>query len=174
MSVVLVSSLSGIEGAIRRYRPSHLVSLLAPEHMIGTPPEFTGERHLRLGLNDVAEDWASESPPTLHHIESLLAFGRGWSTEAPILVHCWAGISRSMAAAYILQCDRARPGSELKVAQDIRARAPHACPNTLMIRLADSAMRREGRMIEAIASIGRGEIATEGYCVELPIRTARP
>jgi predicted protein tyrosine phosphatase len=86
-----------------------------------------------------------------------------------MLVHCWAGISRSMAAAYTVLCDRLGPGAERDVAQAIRARAPHAWPNPLLVRLADDLLERNGDMIAAAEAIGRGSIVAEGCCVELPI-----
>ena len=52
----------------------------------------------------------------------------------------------------------------------MRARAPHAFPNPLIVRLADEALGREGRMVSAIQSIGRGSIVAEGCCVELPLK----
>jgi len=167
--MILVTPLSEIENAIRLYRPSHLVTLLSPEHMIETPQGIVRENHLRLAMNDVPEAWGSEAPPAEHHILSLLNFGRDWPAEAPMLVHCWAGISRSTAAAYILLCDRHAPGSELEIARTLRLRAPHACPNPLMVRLADAMLSRSGRMVEAVASIGRGFVVAEGGRVELPI-----
>ena len=172
MSAILVTSLSQVEGTIRRDRPSHIVTLLSPEHMIETPGGFSAERHLRLAINDVADIWAGEAPPESHHIARLLAFGRSWPAESPMLVHCWAGISRSTAAAYILLCDRLEPGSERDIARALRYRAPHACPNPLMVRFADALLGREGRMVAAVAEIGRGTIAAEGERVELPIALA--
>lgn len=169
MPFILVSSLSAVERTIEQYRPSHLVTLLSPEYMIDTPQQIAGERHLRLALSDVAEAWQSEVAPCEEHIQQLIAFGRSWDAGAPMLVHCWAGISRSMAAAYAILCDRSAPGHELQIAQALRARAAHASPNPLIVRLADSALNRQGRMVEAIASIGRGEIVAEGCCVMLPI-----
>lgn len=169
MSFVIVSPLSAIEQTIIQYRPSHLVTLLSPEYMIETPVQFSTAQHLRLPLNDVTEAWGSDSPPARHHIEHLIEFERGWNAEAPMLVHCWAGVSRSMAAAYILLCDRAGPGYELEIARALRTRAPHACPNTLMVRLADEALQRDGRMVEAIANIGKGELVAEGCCVAFPV-----
>jgi predicted protein tyrosine phosphatase len=167
--MILVTPLSAVEDTIRSHRPSHLVTLLSPEHMIETPAGIDPARHLRLAVNDVAEAWASELPPSPRHVRQLLEFGRGWESEAPILVHCWAGISRSTAAAFILLCDRLAPGSERKIAEGIRARAPHAFPNPLLVRLADEALGREGRMIAAAQAIGRGEIVAEGRLVELPL-----
>lgn len=167
--MILVAPLSAVEETIRVYRPSHLVTLLSPEHMIETPPGIDPARHLRLAVNDVAEAWAAEVPPSPHHIEQLLEFGRAWAAEAPILLHCWAGISRSTAAAYILLCDRLGPGSEYEIARALRARAPHAFPNPLLVSLADRALAREGRMVEAVRAIGRGKIVAEGVRVELPL-----
>lgn len=169
MPMIVVTPLSSLESAIARYRPSHVVTLLAPEHMIDTPHGFPADRHLRLGMHDVAESWTSDSAPGAEHVRSLVAFGRSWTGEAPMLVHCWAGISRSMAAAYILLCERLGPGSEERIARSIRARAPHAFPNPLMVRLGDEQLGREGRMISATEAIGRGAVVAEGCCVELPL-----
>ncbi len=167
--MILVTPLSAIEETIRRYRPSHLVTLLSPEHMIETPGGIAAEHHLKLGLNDVSFVEDSEAPPGEHHIDQLLKFGRGWNADAPMLVHCWAGVSRSMAAAYTLLCDRFGPGCEREIANALRLRAPHAWPNALMVRYADDLLERRGKMVEAIGEIGRGVIVVEGECVEFPL-----
>ena len=172
MSVILVTPLSAVEDTIRRYRPSHMMTLLSPEHMIETPAGIEAAQHLRLGVNDVSEVEAAEVPPSAHHVAEIVAFGRSWPAEAPLLVHCWAGISRSTAAAYIVLCDRFGPGTEIEIAQALRVRAPHAYPNSLMVSLADLALGREGRMIRAVNMIGRGKIVAEGECIELPLELA--
>ena len=169
MTGILVSPLSAIEQVIEAYRPSHLITLLSPEHMIETPDRIAIERHLKLALNDVVEEMQDVVPPTRDHISRLVEFGREWPAEAPLLIHCWAGVSRSMAAAYTLLCERAGPGRELEIARALRQRAPYAYPNALMVRLADSLLQRDGRMVAAIASIGRGETVFEGRCVLLPL-----
>ncbi|MBV8798373.1 MAG: hypothetical protein JOY77_12725 [Alphaproteobacteria bacterium] len=169
MPAIVVTPLSALQRSVERYKPSHIVTLLSPEHMIETPSGFPTDRHLRLGMHDVAEAWTSESAPSLGHVNALLAFGHGWTGGAPMIVHCWAGISRSMAAAYILLCERLGPGREHRIAQAIRARAPHAFPNPLLVQLADAALERGGRMVAAVESIGRGVIVAEGCCVELPV-----
>ena len=169
MSKILVTPLSAVPEVLRAYRPSHLVTLLSPEHMIETPAGFPAERHLRLGVNDVVDVEAGDHPPGRQHIEALLAFSRAWPAEEPILVHCWAGVSRSMASAYTILCDRLGPGSEIVAARAIRSRAPHAYPNALLVQYADDLLGREGRMIAAIKSIGAGKMVAEGEIVELPL-----
>ncbi|MGH6878888.1 MAG: tyrosine phosphatase family protein [Rhizomicrobium sp.] len=169
MPFILVTPLSALEHTIDAYGPSHLITLLSPEYMIETPRQIAAERHLRLALHDVAETLGCEAPPTERHVARLLDFGHSWPATAPMLIHCWAGVSRSMAAAYTLLCERAGAGCEFEIAQLLRARAPHAYPNPLIVRLADAALQRKGRMIAAATSIGRGEIAAEGRCVQLPL-----
>lgn len=169
MSMILVTPLSAIEKTIRHYRPSHMVTLLSPEHMIETPPGVVPDAHLRLGINDIVDPAFGDAPPAVEHIDRLIGFGRGWDADAPLLVHCWAGISRSTAAAYILLCDRFGPGCETDLAKALRRRAPHAFPNPLMVQIADRTLGRGGRMAEAVAMIGRGVIVAEGECVELPL-----
>ena len=167
--MILITPLSAIERSIQRYSPSHLVTLLSPEHMIPTPDGVAPDNHLRLAVDDVGEAWVSDCAPCAKHVDDLIQFGRKWTGESPMIVHCWAGVSRSTAAAYALLCDRFRTGTELQIAKALRNRAPHASPNPLIVSLADAALGRGGRMIEAIESIGRGEIVAEGSCVELPL-----
>jgi len=169
MSLILVTPLSAVEETIRRDKPSHVVSLLSPEYMIATPAGVHPERHLRLGVNDVADSGMGDSPPQERHVESLIAFGRSWNAASPMLIHCYAGVSRSTAAAFIVLCDRLGPWSERDIAQALRRRAPHAYPNPLMVRLADKALGRDGRMVVAAETIGRGVIVSEGERVELPL-----
>jgi predicted protein tyrosine phosphatase len=169
MPRILVTPLSAVEDTIRLYRPSHIVTLLSPDHMIDTPAGFPRDRHLRLGMNDVADPSAGDTPPEQSHVEELLSFTRTWTAQDPMLVHCWAGISRSMAATYIVLCDRLGRGSETLAAKAIRNRAPHAYPNALLVRHADELLGRQGRMVEAIRSIGAGKMVAEGDVVEFPL-----
>jgi predicted protein tyrosine phosphatase len=169
MPMILVTPLSAVEESVRRYKPSHAVTLLSPEHMIDPLEGLLPERHLRLGMHDVADEWISDGAPCPDHVRELIEFGRSWDAEAPMLVHCWAGVSRSMAAAYILLSDKLGSGTEFELARAMRERAPHAYPNALLVRLADQALGRNGRMISAVEAIGRGTIVAEGHCVELPL-----
>ena len=169
MPLVLVTPLSAVEETIRRYKPSYMITLLSPDHMIETPAGIDPAQHLKVGVNDVADASLSDVPPGEKHVNELLRFSRQWDTKAPILVHCWAGVSRSMAAAYTILCDRIGPGKEHEIAQAMRARAPHAFPNPLIVRYADKVLGRDGRMIAGADGIGRGVIVAEGECVEFPL-----
>jgi len=85
MSRILVTPLSAVEDVILSHRPSHLVTLLSPEHMIETPRGFPRERHLRLGINDVVDVSAGDNPPLKHHVEELVAFARAIAAEGEVV-----------------------------------------------------------------------------------------
>lgn len=168
MSSLLIAPFSALEDAVRRHRPSHLLTLL-DQPFVPTPETIHPGRHLRLRLHDIVEPVDGGIVPETSHVADLIAFGKTWDRTAPFLVHCWAGISRSTAAAYILLCDIHGPGHEHRIAQGLRFHAPHAQPNRLLIRHADQLLSRNGRMITAVEAMGEASAVTEGEVVELPL-----
>ena len=172
MPFILITPLSALPVAMETHKPSHIVTLLSSGYMIDTPRGFPAERHLRLSMHDIPDEGLPESPARAH-VDQLIEFGRGWDAKAPMLVHCWAGISRSTAATYTLLCDRAGPGAEREIANELRARAPHAQPNQLLVRLADEALERNGAMVRAIEAIGMANQMAEGVPVEMPLTLVR-
>ena len=169
MPRLLVVPLSCLEDAISTHAPSHLVSLLSPEHMIETPAGFEASRHLKLGVNDIVDPAAGPAPPARSHIDALLAFSRWWDGKGPLLIHCWAGISRSMASAFTILCDRLGPGHEIEIARAMRLRAPHAQPNRLLVSHADEALGRGGEMLAALDAMGPPLLVIEGVTTVFPL-----
>ena len=169
MPRLLVAPLSALDDALANHRPSHLVSLLSPPHMIATPGGFDPVRHLKLGVNDVSDPNAGEHPPGREHIDRLIAFAREWDASKPLLIHCWAGISRSMASAYTILCDRLGRDREFEIALAMRRRAPHASPNALLVRHADDALGRGGRMVAALSVMGEPLNVAEGVTTDFPL-----
>jgi len=167
---LLVCPLSQVEMARTLHRPSHLVSLLSPADDRAWPAPGHGDAHLRLAFHDIAEPRDGFTPPDAALVAQLLDFAAGWDATRPMLVHCWAGVSRSTAAAFVVACQRAPDRSERDIAQALRAAAPYATPNRLVVALADQALGRAGRMSAAIAEVGRGADAYEGALFELPLR----
>ena len=165
---LLVCPLSQVEAARALHRPSHLVSLLSPASAAEVWPVAEG-LHLRLAFHDIAEPREGFTPPDAAVVARLPDFAAGWDAARPMLVHCWAGVSRSTAAAFVVACQRAPQRSEREIAQALRAAAPYATPNPLLVSLADAALGRGGRMSAAIAEIGRGADAFEGALFELPL-----
>jgi predicted protein tyrosine phosphatase len=155
---LIICGLSEVPRLVAERRPSHLVTLLDPASMIETPPGIEARRHLRLGVNDIAAPAEGLIAPDAALVEELLAFGADWDERAPMLIHCWAGISRSTASAFVLACERSPEADERAIARAMREAAPHAYPNRRIVALADDLMGRRGRMVDAIEAMGACEV----------------
>jgi predicted protein tyrosine phosphatase len=165
--VLIVTPLSRLAQVISERAPSHLITLLNPEELIPTPPGVAPERHLRLGVHDVAEPIPGFTAPDAAMVERVLAFSRDWTAEAPMVIHCWAGLSRSTASAFAIACERNPEADELEIALSMRRASPSAFPNRRIVALADEILRRRGRMVAAVEAMGGNGFATEGVPFEL-------
>ena len=174
MSTLHICPLGAVERLVREVRPSHLVSLINAEMMIGTPESIAPAAHLKLGMNDISRPRNGLSAPGQAQVERLIGFIGDWPRRAPLLIHCWAGISRSTAAAYIALCVLNPDKNENELARVLRRAAPSASPNPLLIAHADQVLDRDNRMVSAIAGIGRGQEAFEGTPFFLPARIVEP
>lgn len=89
------------------------------------------------------------SPPTRDDVDRLIRFARTLEGKSgKVLVHCYAGVSRSTAAGFILHCVWLGPGNE-EEAMNLTCKAAvnkGIDPNVLMIKFADELLDRGGRM----------------------------
>lgn len=165
---IYVAPLSLVETTVAGANVSHLVTLINGETLIDTPPGIGPERHLRLAMNDICEPQPGLVLPRDTHVADLIKFAREWDRQAPLLIHCWAGISRSTAAAFISLCALNPAGAELELARALRRASPTAYPNRLLVALGDEILARDGRMVAAVEDIGRGKVADEADVFALP------
>lgn len=152
--MIVVAPLHELDQALARWRPSHVVSLASPGAEPARLPDEV--ETLRLTFHDITEPRPGLAMATDGEVSALLGFGLTWPGERPLLVHCWAGVSRSPAAAYIIACARHPIVDEVEQAARLREAAPFATPNRHLVALADAALERRGAMSAAIAAIGRG------------------
>ena len=113
-------------------------------------------------MDDITEVLDGFVAPGEHHVAQILAFVRGWDRSAPLVVHCYAGISRSTAGAFVAACALNPHRDEQQIAWDIRRASRTAQPNVAIVSIADRLLKRGGRMVRAIETIGPGHLATEG------------
>lgn len=162
---VIVCPLDAAAEVCRAHRPTHIVSLLSPG---APPPIFTHQAaQLHLCFNDIVAPRDGLIAPAAAHLRQLIGFLENWDRRSPILIHCWAGVSRSTAAGYVAANLRHGPGREAVLAQQLRAAAPFATPNSLMVSLADTVLGRAGAMTAAIDGIGRGADTSAGSTFSL-------
>ena len=157
-----VCSLRAIGQTVEETGARSLVTLLRSDFHLERPAEIAADRHLRIGINDITEPAPGLSEPQAAHAAQLIAFARAWDRREPMVIHCFAGVSRSTAAAFIVACALSPERAEADIAAALRRLSPTATPNALLTRHADALLGRGGRMIEAIAAIGRGQDCFEG------------
>ncbi|GJD30121.1 hypothetical protein PMNALOAF_1365 [Methylobacterium adhaesivum] len=162
MPTLHVCPLSRLPETLAETDARHVMTLMKAGTAIARPESIRQGRHCVVEVSDIAAPLDGHVLPDESHIGRILDFVAAWDREHPLVIHCYAGISRSTAAAYIAACALAPERDEGAVADALRAAAPSATPNPLFVAIADRMLGRDGRMSTAIARIGRGADAFEG------------
>ncbi len=169
MPAIHVCSLAKIAEIVDQSGASHLVTLINEGTEVRRPAAIAPERHLFLAMNDITAAMDGMTLPSQKHVEDYLAFVEAWERDQPMVVHCFAGVSRSTAAAFIGACALNPKLVEEELALQIREASPTATPNAKLVEIADALLGRQGRMTRAVQSIGRGSFAYEGVPFALHI-----
>jgi predicted protein tyrosine phosphatase len=160
--MIHVCSLAALPDTVKATGASHILTVMARVDQVQRPASVREANHLRVQMDDINEAMDGFVAPSEAHIEQVLTFVRGWDRQAPLVVHCYAGISRSTASAFAAVCALNPHRDELSIARQIRAASPIASPNRLIVSLADKALGREGRMLRALDEMGPGNMMVEG------------
>lgn len=162
---------------------THLLSIEDPGTPKATPEWFTGP-HVQLHLSDLDAAHQANSLrgvlPTKEHVREILRFGAtcieaSSNSRVHLLVHCYAGISRSTAAAFAL----ATQALGVEHADDALALVlqtrPEAYPNHLIVRHADRLLGGQGRLVTALQPLrDRFSRAMEDWLAQSPDAASGP
>ena len=160
--MIHVCSLARLHGTVEETGARHVVTLMKDISMVRRPPSIDQANHLLLDMDDITAEVEGFVAPGEEHVSQLIAFVRNWNRAKPMVVHCYAGISRSTAGAFITACTLNPRRDEALIARAIRDASIIANPNMRLVALADRLLERDGRMVKAIEEIGPGQMAPEG------------
>ncbi len=160
--MIHVCSLAALSETVRTTGASHVLTVMANVDQVQRPVSVLPANHLKVAMDDITEEADGFVAPSEAHIEQVLDFVRRWDRAAPLVVHCYAGISRSTASAFAAVCALNPHRDETAIARQIRAASPIASPNRRIVGLADKALGREGRMLRALDEMGPGSMTVEG------------
>ncbi|TPP10533.1 tyrosine phosphatase family protein [Rhizobium glycinendophyticum] len=173
MSVIVIAPLARIAEMAVRHKATEMISLLAANQDFHRPGIIRAERHLKLGMNDITFAGTGDLiAPQEMHVAEIIDFARRWDRSAPLLVHCWMGVSRSPAAAMIASLAVCPEDDDAALARRLREASPHATPNMRLVEIGDEMLGREGRFAKAVKALGRGA-DTDGnqpFVLPLPVR----
>jgi len=168
---LFISPASEVIRLCREVRPSHVLRLVSPGSAEDIA-DLTADAILTLVMHDVAQPSRGRIAPDPAMIQALIDFSGDWSGARPLVAQCWAGVSRSTAAAFIIACQKRPDALERHLAAVLRQVSPQATPNPLMVAHADALLGRAGRMMAAVQEIGRGADFTGFECAEFHLATA--
>ena len=167
--MIHVCSLSRLYATVDETKARHIVTMLRLVDRVTRPDHIAPENHLILAMDDIVTPADGYDAPADEHVQRLIDFAAGWDRAAPMVVHCFAGISRSTAGAYVAACALNPARDELQIARAIRGASRTAQPNARIVAIADRLLKRGGRMVRAIESIGPGDAAAEGVPFRLDL-----
>ena len=167
--MIHICSLSRLHRTVETTGARHIVTLLRDTDLVQRPQGVNAADHLILGMDDITVPLDGYVAPADEHLAKLIGFVRGWNRATPLVVHCYAGISRSTAGAYVAACALNPHRDELTIAQALRRASATATPNIRIVSLADRLLGRSGRMIAAIETIGPGAMAEEAIPFRLDL-----
>ncbi len=174
MPRIHVCSLQRLHATANATGAGDVVTLIKNIGQVTTPALVARERHLALDFADITAPREGETLADDSHVEQLIGFVGRWERVQPLIIHCYAGVSRSTAGAFISACQLRPDRTEADWAMAIRQASPTATPNLHLVALADRLLRRDGRMIAAIEAIGRGADCFEGVPFALDIGPKPP
>ena len=160
--MIHVCSLARLHATVDETGARHIVTLLRLTDRVERPRHVAPENHLVLAVDDISSPIDGYTLPAEDHVQRLIDFVGRWDRAAPMVVHCFAGISRSTAGAYVAACALNPRRDEMRIAWDIRRASRTAQPNARIVAVADGLLKRNGRMVRAIETIGPGDLAEEG------------
>jgi|TARA_B110000438_G_scaffold137536_1_gene132857 predicted protein tyrosine phosphatase len=158
--MIIVCSLKDLETVCESIKPSHVISVIDPGYAPKTPKDV--KQHLKLGFDDITEinsknqiyrlntDDIPQLPPNNSHTDAIIKFSESWNKDKPIVIHCWCGVSRSMAAAIYLMCKEDPLNIDRNI-RYIRSVAPHANPNKVLIKLFENALKLNSKITSSIS-----------------------
>ena len=168
-TTIHVCSLTKLEETVALTGARHVITLINAGTPMRLPATIGHRNHLFLAMHDIVETVDGMTPPGEIHVAQMLEWVKDWDRATPLVVHCFAGISRSTAAAYTLVSALNPWRDEAALATLLRQRAPSATPIRRIVEIADRLLGRDGRMVAAIDAIGRGADAFEGTPFALEI-----
>ena len=131
--MIHVCSLSRLHATVDETGAQHIVTLLRLVDRVQRPIHIAPQNHLVLSVDDITMPMDGYTMPAHEHVQRLISFVTAWDRKTPMVMHCFAGISRSTAAAYVAACALNPQRDEMQIAWDIRRSSRTAQPNSRIV-----------------------------------------
>jgi predicted protein tyrosine phosphatase len=162
MEVIVSSKLLATSQA-EEFKPHFVISIADPDD--DHPVFVAGTKVLSLDFHDIC--FLSESSqfnekyniPSREDVARIYEFAKSFDEDSRILIHCYAGISRSSAAAIISLCAHMSPKDAVEKIASLKTKTYMSyyekgdiwfAPNHLMINYADEMLNLNGELMDCV------------------------
>lgn len=142
---IFVCGLDEVQDVCRARRIDAVVSLLDPGSRLNRLGAIKGLRLLEISCLDI-HDRDDPHAPRMNQAREILRFADSLPAGSRLLVHCFAGVSRSTAVAHALLARQSDPEAAAERLAEIR---PGANPNRLLVENFDRLCGWRGRLSDA-------------------------
>ena len=140
---VKISNLLRLEDDLRGYKPTHVLSMLAPDVLGSRVPVFDSNVSVcQLFFYD-DDDLDKQKEPVMSFVDQIIKFFGlilKSRSEFRLLIHCHAGASRSPAAAFIFYLLKYGKGREKQAFYKMMSITNKPWPNLYLVKLAQNAL----------------------------------
>ena len=154
MFKVLVCYKSQARNFVLSHSATHWISLLDHDDRHPSMPRLDHVKRLLLNCDDQMQA-TDPHAPTRDQVQQILDFTRNL-TDATIVVNCFAGVSRSTAAALAILVQH--HGSIDHAVDLLRLIRPQAMPNPVISQFADDIMGLDGKLFAAAEKMAKSRV----------------
>lgn len=153
-----VTNVDKVPGFIHR-GATHVISLLHSRErdLLFLPKSFKRENWLFLDMDDVISETA-DSAPKREQVERLLDWVKKLPNDAHLVVHCYAGVSRSTAAALAIKVQELGIDRLPEAIDWLLEARPQACPNPVITKHADDLLGAKGKLHASAEEVANNKL----------------
>lgn len=155
---ITVTDVDKVPGWIHR-GATHVITLLhsSERNHLFLPKSFNRANWLFLEMDDVISP-SADAAPKPDQVERLLAWAKELPNDAHLVVHCFAGISRSTAAALAIKVQELGTDRVAEAIDWLKEIRPQACPNPVITKFADDLLGAKGELHAAAEEVANAKL----------------
>jgi len=156
---IFISNVDKVPGMIHQHGITHVLTLLRGKELneLLLPRSFDRANWLYLDMDDVISD-DYQSAPSIEQVDQILKWAASLPDDARLLVHCYAGVSRSTAAALAIKVMKQGIDMIPECIDWLVDHRPIACPNPLITKYADSLLGAGGNLHLAAEKVASAKL----------------
>jgi predicted protein tyrosine phosphatase len=138
---------------------THVVTMLRRQELreLKMPRSFNKDNWLFLDMDDVINEDADLAPQK-EQVVQLLEWVKLLPKDAHLVIHCYAGVSRSTAAALAVKVQELGVDHVKDAIDWLLENRPVACPNPVITKFADELLNAKGELHAAAEEVANNKL----------------